>query len=254
MPSPIPSTSSTLNSDLPSAISLHPLDSTHSSPTNQEELVSEIQTDIQELKSQGIHYAGDENLTSQCEFKYDKNIKGEMLVAKDTKNEFILCGVFEIDARSYFMTSDGKWNASNTAGTRFDQARATCQLLPTDRDSDLSFSKQDFPTIITNLHAIETLANPKKSRDTFSNVQGESPQTNCLRLTHHLFVVCHPPHSNNSLLLNFFLKNRKRIKSPPTTITVAFHSSPQLITFSSLFIRIQYKRLARTFGQRAISG
>lgn len=192
MPSPLPSTSSTLNSNSPPSPSPpHDADTPQSPRLYCDMSESEILNDIQELKSNDIHYAANENIASQCEFIYNKSVKGEVLVAKDTQEEFFLAGVFEIDAKSFFMTSDGKWNASNSASTRFEQVKPNCHLIAPERigDSDLSFPKEDFPKIISNLHAIEALGNPRKSKDVYSIIHGESAQITSIRLTHHLFVV-----------------------------------------------------------------
>jgi hypothetical protein len=66
-----------------------------------------------------------DNICSLCEFVYNKDIKGDMLVPKDNDmkaktSEFILSGIFAIDARNFFMTSDGKWNPNDTLGMHFE--------------------------------------------------------------------------------------------------------------------------------------
>ena len=154
---------------------------------------SDILIETQQLHSQGIYYAANENLASQCEFIFNKDIKGEMLVPKDPdkkNSEFILTGILEIDAKNFFMTSDGKWNSNNALGTRLDQVKPSCHLLPVQRDDEFSFSTNDYSTILTNIRSIENLANPRKSRDTHSAIIENPGQTSTIRLTHHLFVVC----------------------------------------------------------------
>jgi hypothetical protein len=67
--------------------------------------------ELQELQSQGICYAGDKAIESLCEFSFNKDIRGEVLVPKDVEgsiSEFVLSGIFQVDARNFFMTSDGK--------------------------------------------------------------------------------------------------------------------------------------------------
>jgi hypothetical protein len=179
--------------------------------SNSETSPEDYLNEIRQLRSQGIYYAADENISSQCEFIYSKDVKGEKLVPKnDNKviSEFILTGVFEIDAKNYFMTSDGKWNSNNTLGTRFDQVKPTCHLLPVRRNDNFSFSINDFPAIISNIRAIESMGNPRKSRDTFSTIIGDSGQSTAIRLTHHLFVVCRA-FSMKTYLINFNIKEKK---------------------------------------------
>jgi hypothetical protein len=153
---------------------------------------SDVMRELQELQSHGIQNAADQNIVSQCEFIYNKDIKGDILAPKKREtsiSEFVLAGIFEIDARNFFMTSDGKWNANNTIGTRFEQVKPSCHLLPVQRHKDFSLSTEHFPAIIANLRAIESLANPRKIRDSYSLISGDSPQSNTIKLTHHLFVV-----------------------------------------------------------------
>ena len=136
-----------------------------------------------------MHYVANENLASQCEFVYNKDIRGNILVPKDKASkisEFILGGIFEIDPRYFFMTSDGKWNQNNPLGNRFDQVKATCQLIPIKRNEDFSIINDDFSTIVKNIRAIQTIANPHKSRDVSSFLIGNPPN---IKIIHHLFVV-----------------------------------------------------------------
>jgi hypothetical protein len=66
---------------------------------------------VQDLRSEGIHYAANDGILNRCEFIFSKDIKGDILIPKGERlSEFILTGVFEIDLRTFFMTSDGKWN------------------------------------------------------------------------------------------------------------------------------------------------
>jgi hypothetical protein len=85
--------------------------------------------------SHGIHYAADTNIISQCEFIFNKDIRGNILVPRGSQapiSEFVLSGIFQINPRNFFMTSDGKWNPNNTLRTCLDQVKATCHLLPVD--------------------------------------------------------------------------------------------------------------------------
>ena len=149
----------------------------------------EILSEIQQLQSQGIIYAAKENIASQCKFVYNKERKGSILIPKDNTNnisEFVLTGVFEIDPQSFFVTSDRKWNSNNPLGLPFHQVKPSCCLLPVRRDINFDFSINDFPSIITNIHAIELLANPRRSRDVSSFVTGDPPS---IKIVHHLFTV-----------------------------------------------------------------
>ena len=192
MPSPQPSSTQSSNMSTPEQSSTHESSSTDFI-SYKNLSATEILTETQNLQSDGIHYAAKTNITSLCEFVYNKDIKGEMLVARNTNNnpsEFILAGIFEIDARNFFMTSDGKWNSSNPLGTRFHQTKATCQLLPVQCDKTFSFSLEDHPKIIANIRSIENLGNPHKSHDMHSIIINEQGQSSTLKLTHHLFIIC----------------------------------------------------------------
>jgi hypothetical protein len=72
---------------------------------------SEIFQEMQELLLDGIHYAADKDIASQCEFIFNRDLKGDVLVPKETQSslsEYIFAGVFQINARNFFLTSDGK--------------------------------------------------------------------------------------------------------------------------------------------------
>ena len=173
---------------------------THHSPppfTSYRDLTgNEIYKDLQDLDSKGIHYAVDKKVSLHSEFIYNKDIKGDILVPKNTKNdlsEYILAGIFEIDGRNFFMTSDGKWSSTNPIGTHLHQVKPSCHLLPVQRDTEFNYSSNDFPSIINNLHAIENIANSRKSRDVTSVVVGDSGHPTAIKLTHHLFTVCYFP-------------------------------------------------------------
>ena len=134
-----------------------------------------------------------ENIMSTCEFIFNKDIKGEMLIPKDTDkklSEFILTGIFEIDARNFFMTSDGKWNFNNPLSTQLKQVKPTCHLLPVLRDKEFSFSAKDYPTILANICSIEKNTNSRKPQIIHSTIIDNPQQTTAIRLTHHLFFVC----------------------------------------------------------------
>ena len=150
-----------------------------------------ILQDIYDLQPQGIHYAANDNITSQCKFFYNKNLKGEILVPTKSQSlsEFLLTGIFQIDARSFFLTSDGKWNSNNTLGTRFDQVKPSCHLSSVQHNTDLAFSTEDYPSIVANIREIENLPGHHKNREIHSILIEEPGQSPIIKLTHHLFVV-----------------------------------------------------------------
>jgi hypothetical protein len=152
----------------------------------------EILIQTNKLQSEGIHYAAKDNLALQGEFMFNKNIKGDVFVPKEKDNnlsEYVLTGIFQVDARDYFLTSDGKWNSNNPLGTRFDQVKPSCHLTPVERDENFSFSKKDYPSIIANIRQIEILGNPRKTRDVHSIVVEDHGQPLAIKLVHQLFVV-----------------------------------------------------------------
>jgi hypothetical protein len=223
MSSPHPS--STQHSDTPSP---HPPstkeDSSFSSQNSQDSSRSDHLQEILALQSQGIHYAAKNDISSQCEFVYNKDVKGDMLIPKDgtSLSEFILAGIFEIDARNFFLTSDGKWNANNTLGTRLDQVKPSCHLLPVQRNPTFSFSNDDFPNILANIRAIENQGNPRKSRESHSIIINDSSQSSAIKVLHHLFVVHrlfivfmpNPP-------LTCLSRIRNRLLVPTTTVCLS---------------------------------
>ena len=152
---------------------------------------SEILTEIKQFETNGIHYLGNDNIVDLCTFTYQKDIKGEILIPKNNTNnisELVFAGVFEIDARNFFMTSDGKWNSNNPLRTRFDQVKPSCRLLPIQKD-EFSLFENNYSTVLANIRAIETLGNPRKSRDYHSIIIDEPGQPSQIKLYHHLFSV-----------------------------------------------------------------
>ena len=150
-----------------------------------------ILDETKKLSSEGIHYAGNQNLANKGEFTYNKDIRGDIFVPKDNNklSELVLSGIFEIDARNYFLTSDGKWNANNSLNTHFHQVKPSCHLLPIERDKEFSFSADDFPTIIANLRQIERLKNPHNNQGTYSTIVEDHGHPVAIKLSHQLFVV-----------------------------------------------------------------
>lgn len=172
---------------------------------------SEILTELKQYQSNGVHYLGNDNLVDLCTFTYQKDLKGEILVPKNNTNnisELVFAGVFEIDARNFFMTSDGKWNSNNPLGTCFNQVKPSCCLLPIQKE-EFSLFENDYSTIIANIRAIETLGNPRKSRDCHSIIIDEPGQPSQIKLFHHLFSVRHQI-SSSFMLTNNTLKPKEK--------------------------------------------
>lgn len=137
---------------------------------------TDILNKIKKYESNGIYYLANDNIVDQCEFVYDRNIKGEALVPKDNSNnisETTFSGVFEIDTRNFFMTSDGKWNSNNLLSTCLDQVKPSCRLVTPIRDDDFSSFTNDFQKIVANIRAIGKLGNPRNSRDLHSIIADE---------------------------------------------------------------------------------
>jgi hypothetical protein len=161
--------------------------------SNQDLSGSEIFQEMQELLSDGIHYAANKDIASQCEVIFNRDLKGDILVPKETQSSlsgYIFAGVFQIDTQNFFLISDGKWNVNNPLSTQLDQVKPSCHLLSIQRDSEFNFSLSDFPTIISNLCAIKTLANPRKNHETLSVIISDSALSSAIKLTHHSFVIC----------------------------------------------------------------
>jgi hypothetical protein len=141
-----------------------------------------------------------------------KEIKGDIFIPKDNEcklSEIVLSGIFEIDARNFFLTSDGKWNANNSLNTHFYQVKPSCHLLPVERDKDFKFSKEDFPTIITNLRQIEKLKNPHNTQSTYSCIVEEHGHPIAIKLSHHLFVVRYLTFTHSPYIHSYFKGKKK---------------------------------------------
>lgn len=119
-----------------------------SSPSNWDLTGQQILVQTQSLISHDIHYATDTNLTSQCEFMFNKDLRGDVLILKGSQaphSEFVLSGIFQINVHNFFMTSDAKWSSNNPLGTCLNQAKVSCNLLPVDWNTEFDFSAQHFP-------------------------------------------------------------------------------------------------------------
>ena len=142
------------------------------------------------LLSKGIHYLGDKNINDLCVFVFNNNMKGDMLVLKGSQKpytKFIVTGIFRINPRNFFMISDGRWMSMNTFNSPFEQVKISCQLCPLEPDSGFDISIKNFPTVLSNIWAIESLANPRKTHQHHS-ILCENPTA--IKLSHLLFIVC----------------------------------------------------------------
>ena len=151
-----------------------------------------ILEDMWQLRSQGIHYAGDKIDSSRYDFVYNKTVRGDVLVPKENNrdlSEFILAGVFEVDGRNFFMTSDGKWTSENAVKSQFHQVKPSCLLLPVRRHPEFAFSANDYPSIVENIRAIESSTNPRKSKEDASILVNDSGVSPAIKVIHHLFIV-----------------------------------------------------------------
>ena len=209
MPLPPSSAQNSDSSTIESSSSTNREDSSFISYRNMS--ASDILTDIKQYESKGILYLANDNIIDLCTFTYQKNLKGEILVPKNNTNnisELVFAGVYQIDARNYFMTSDGKWNSNNPLGTRFDQVKPSCRLLPVQK-TDFTIFENDYSTIIANIRAIETLGNPRKSRDHHSIIVDEPGQPSQIKLYHHLFSVSYQYHQSQIQLTNLCIGKQK---------------------------------------------
>ena len=184
--------------------------SSPSSPCSNRDITEpEILVQTRNLISHGIHYAANTDIASQCEFMFNKDLRGDVLILKGSQalhSELVLSGIFQIDTHNLFMTSDTKWNSNNPLSTCLDQAKATCNLQPVNQNTDFEFSAQHFPNIIGNLHAIKNLANPQRSRDTSSIIVNNS---NAIKIIHHLFIVSQSFNFLDTHHLLFFKKEKR---------------------------------------------
>ena len=173
-------------------LSTPPSPSNKSTSSNRDLTGRQILEAMRQLRPQGIYYAGDEIDDQQYDFVYNNALRGDILIPKEPHpdiSEFILTGVFEVDGRNFFMTSDGKWVAGNAIKTQLHQVKPSCLLVPVRRNEDFSFSSNDFPSVIGNIHAIESFANPRKSKEDASIVVNEIGGSPAIKIVHHLFVV-----------------------------------------------------------------
>ena len=69
--------------------------------SNQDLTGAQILDQTRSLTSHNIHYATNTDITSHCEFIFNKDLKGDILVTKGSHaplSEFLLSGIFHVDA------------------------------------------------------------------------------------------------------------------------------------------------------------
>lgn len=103
-------------------------------------------------------------------------------------------GVFEIERRDFYMTSDANFDPRNDFNIKFETVKATCQLEVVNRDSRFGFSVTDYANVIKNIRALENLAPKQKGEiERLSVVTGSTnvaSSLNCtIKLSHGLFTV-----------------------------------------------------------------
>lgn len=141
----------------------------------------------------GGYYLGDKDLPSKGQFRIGGR-EGNILVIKNddtVPTEMVLRGVFEIDRRSFYMTSDGGFDPENPFGTKLSECKATCRLVPVNRDMSFKFSVNHYPTVIENVRGFEDKA-PADTKDTkisiLQSLTGENQPILSIKLSHALFV------------------------------------------------------------------
>jgi hypothetical protein len=149
---------------------------------------------LRNLESHGIAYLGDKDIAAKTAFFFNKDINGDVLIRKDSSTtshptELLLAGIFEIDARNFFMSSDAKYNSSSNTLSRFDQIKLQCHLIPV-RHSDFVQSFKVFPSVVTNIQTIEKTATGRRGHDDISILTGSYASPTGIKLVHQLFKVC----------------------------------------------------------------
>ncbi|KIN95176.1 hypothetical protein M404DRAFT_166465 [Pisolithus tinctorius Marx 270] len=132
------------------------------------------------------------NLAARAEFFFG-GTSGDITVLKgDTDNvtELVLSGIFEIDHQGFFMGPEGGYSSKNTYSHGFAETKMTCNLLAMQHDVLYGSTQHDFPSIISNIRALEKLVPLKKGESLLSSVR-ESWGMPCICLSHALFMVRH---------------------------------------------------------------
>ncbi|KAH7926342.1 hypothetical protein BV22DRAFT_1128233 [Leucogyrophana mollusca] len=132
------------------------------------------------------YYAATPNLADLAEF-FLGGRSGDVLVAKhSSKEEFILRGLFEISRSDFFFTPDGNFDPANDFNAKLADVKLACRLIGANH-STFDFSKQDFPSIVNNIHSLEKLIHKEKGYEIHSAVQSTGG-IDALKLSHALFT------------------------------------------------------------------
>lgn len=154
------------------------------SPTVQSNLLNEFNThlnesgdtilqELRDLNSNNVLYLGDKDIVSKCEFIFNMGANGWVLIRKGTTQAPVvlhLAGVFEVSPQDFFLTLDAKYSSNSLR--RFDQATPNALFTPVQCNPRFSFSSNRFPSIITNIHAIEKIMVNKKGPDDVGIIVG----------------------------------------------------------------------------------
>ncbi|KAI6145835.1 hypothetical protein BKA82DRAFT_153151 [Pisolithus tinctorius] len=105
----------------------------------------------------------------------------------DDITELVLSGIFNLDWQGFFMGPKGGFLPKNAFSCDFVDTKLTCNLLAVQHDVVYASTQCDFPSIISNIRALEKLVPLKKGESLLSSVC-ESHGMPCIRLSHALFI------------------------------------------------------------------
>ncbi|KAF8425809.1 hypothetical protein L210DRAFT_3653056 [Boletus edulis BED1] len=127
--------------------------------------------------------AASPNIVGRVEFQTGK--VSDILMRKDTQSEFVMRGVYQIARNDFFFTPDGNFDPANTFGSRFQDVKLSCRLIPP-TSSDFDFTIKDYPICLQNLRSIERLVALGKNQETLGAIAEHlgKPQ---FKLAHSLF-------------------------------------------------------------------
>ncbi|KAI6146394.1 hypothetical protein BKA82DRAFT_20031 [Pisolithus tinctorius] len=136
-----------------------------------------------------VIYTAMPNLAAHAEFFFGRT-SGNVAILKgdsDDVSELVLSGIFEIDRQGFFMGPEGGYSPKNAFSCEFADTKLTCNLLAMQRNVVYGSTLQDFPSIISNVRALEKLILLKKGETLLSSVC-ESCGMPCICLNHSLFI------------------------------------------------------------------
>ena len=163
-------------------------ESTVITPSHRDESGADILEHLRSLED--VVYLGDKDIVGKCDSFFDKTVNGNVVIRKgdESPKELLFAGIFEVDARNFFMTSDAKFNPSSTP-MRFEQIKPHCHLLPVRRCSQFAYSANDFSTVVSNIQAVEKMVSGRKGQDDVSIVVTSHGTPTGIKLSHQLFKV-----------------------------------------------------------------